>query len=87
MIMEILAGIGAGVVIGGVLMLLQYLRDVFRNWRKNGCKIKLLCKPHQYEPDWLWPGSGELELKCKKCGKTKKLYVDVKAFNKWFGNL
>lgn len=85
MIMEILAGIGAGVVIGGVLILLQYLKDVFKSWRRNGCKIKLLCKPHEYEPDWLWPRSGELCLKCKKCGKTKKLYIDGDSWEKWMG--
>lgn len=80
MIMEILAGIGAGVVIGGALILLQYLKDVFKSWRRNGCKIKLLCKPHVYGFYCMWPNNGKLTLKCKKCGKVKKLYVDVESF-------
>lgn len=45
----------------------------FNRWRKNGCKIKCLCKPHIYEFYWFFPNSGELALKCKKCGKIKKL--------------
>lgn len=28
--------------------------DKFSKWRKNGCKIKCLCKPHVYEIEWHW---------------------------------
>ncbi len=87
MIMEILAGIGAVVVMCVVAVLMEDLRNIFQNWRRNGCKIKLFCKPHEYEPERLWPHSGELFLKCKKCGKTKKLYIDAKSFKGWFDNL
>ena len=40
----------------------------------------MLCKPHVYGFYYMWPGSGELTLKCKKCWKVKKLYVDVESF-------
>lgn len=55
----------------------------FKRWRKNGCKIKCLCKPHIYECCWFFPNSGELTLKCKKCGKIKKIIVDEEFFNSW----
>lgn len=87
MIMEILAGIGACTAMLIAAELFWCLRDVFRNWRRNGCKIKLLCKPHEYEPERLWPNTGELFLKCKKCGKTKKIDIDAKSFKGWFDNL
>lgn len=51
-----------------------------RKMGKAGCKIKMLCKPHIYDFYCMWPGDGELTLKCKKCGKVKKLYVDVESF-------
>lgn len=53
----------------------------FNRWRKNGCKIKCLCKPHIYEFYWFFPNSGELALKCKKCGKIKKIIVDKESFD------
>lgn len=53
----------------------------FNRWRKNGCKIKCLCKPHIYEFYWFFPNSGELALKCKKCGKIKKIIVDKEPFD------
>lgn len=87
MIIKILAGIGTIVVACVVATLMEDLLDVFRNWRRNGCKIKLLCKPHEYEPERLWPYTGKLFLKCKKCGKTKKIDIDAKSFKGWFDNL
>ena len=53
----------------------------FDRWRKNGCKIKCLCKPHTYEFYWFFHNSGELALKCKKCGKIKKIIVDKESFD------
>lgn len=53
----------------------------FNGWRKNGCKIKCLCKPHIYECYWFFPNSEELTLKCKKCGKIKKIIVDRESFD------
>lgn len=53
----------------------------FNRWCKNGCKIKCLCKPHIYECYWFFPNSGELALKCKKCGEIKKIIVDEEFFN------
>lgn len=57
----------------------------FNRWRKNGCKIKRLCKPHIYQIYYYWPksGEGELILKCSKCGKCKKIYIDTESFENW----
>lgn len=57
----------------------------FNRWRKNGCKIKCLCKPHIYQIYYYWPesGEGELILKCSKCGKCKKIYIDTESFENW----
>ena len=52
----------------------------FNRWRKNGCKIKCLCKPHIYKAYWIDDYSGEAFVKCKKCGKTKKIVIDIESF-------
>ena len=52
----------------------------FDRWRKNGCKIKCLCKPHVYEIEWHWEEDGETLLACKKCGKKKTLFIDFDSF-------
>jgi hypothetical protein len=54
----------------------------FRKWRKNGCKIKCLCKPHVYEIEWHWVNDGETLLVCKKCGKKKTLFIDFDSYKK-----
>lgn len=80
-ILPVLSGIGAltvGMKIGDILL---FLWDKFNRWRKNGCKIKCLCKPHIYGFYWFFPDSGELALKCKKCGKIKKIIVDEESFD------
>ena len=59
----------------------RVLINKFNRWRKNGCKIKCLCKPHIYEFYWYIHNSGELALKCKKCGKIKKIIVDKESFD------
>lgn len=59
----------------------RVLINRFNRWRKNGCKIKCLCKPHIYKFYWYFPDSGELTLKCKKCGKINKIIVDKESFD------
>lgn len=59
----------------------RVLINRFNRWRKNGCKIKCLCKHHIYDFYWYFPDSGELTLKCTKCGKIKKIIVDRESFN------
>lgn len=80
MIIEIFAGIGMAFVALIMANFLQYAAEKIKRWRKNGCKIKMLCKPHVYGFYCMWPDDGELTLKCKKCGKVKKLYVDAESF-------
>lgn len=48
----------------------------FNKWRKNGCKIKCLCKPHKYKLVWYWKNTEEAVLECKKCGKRKQVFID-----------
>ncbi|WP_216392079.1 hypothetical protein [Blautia sp. MSJ-19] len=71
----------------GIMFTVLVIEEILSNlwtkiklWRRDGCKIKCLCKPHIYEFDFCWPNSGELGLKCKKCGKRKKLYIDTESF-------
>ena len=49
------------------------------------CKIKCFCN-HTWELEWLWYNTGEACLKCKKCGKRKKLTISVKSFEKMLVN-
>ena len=77
---KIFAGIGMGWVLFVAYVLLKCSLERFKRWRKTGCKVKMLCKPHVYGFYYMWPNDGELTLKCKKCGKVKKLYVDVESF-------
>jgi len=48
----------------------------FNKWRKDGCKIKCLCKPHKYELFWYWKDTEEAVLVCRKCGKRKQIFID-----------
>lgn len=48
----------------------------FNRLRKNGCKIKCLCKPHKYKLVWYWRNTEEAILECKKCGKRKQVFID-----------
>lgn len=77
---KIFAGIGMGWVLYVAYILLKCSWERIKRWRKTGCKVKMLCKPHIYDFYFLWHGDGELTLKCKKCGKVKRLYVDVESF-------
>ena len=76
MIKEILMILGLCVVGLAVYVLLYIIISKFNRWRKSGCKIKCLCKPHIYEIQWHWCRDGETELVCKKCGKKKTLFID-----------
>ena len=71
-----LSGIGAftvGIKIGDILL---FLWDKFNDWRRNGCKIKCLCKPHKYKLVWYWRNTEDAILECKKCGKRKRVFID-----------
>lgn len=74
--------IGVFTVIFMVYILTYGIINKFNRWRKNGCKIKCLCKPHVYEIEWHWVNDGETLLVCKKCGKKKKLFIDFDSFRK-----
>lgn len=81
-IKEILMALGtctAGVIIYGLSCTII---DKFTRWRKNGCKIKCICKPHIYEIQWHRCGDGETELVCKKCGKRKTLFIEYDFYKK-----
>ena len=84
MIIKIFAGIGMACMLYIVYILLQCDLDKFKIWRKTGYKIKMLCKPHNYDFYYMLPNNWELTLKCKKYGKIKKLYVDVEALKRAF---
>ena len=79
-VLSVFAAIGIVFTIFVIEEILSNLWGKFKQWRINDCKIKCLCKPHVYEFDFCWPNSGELGLKFKKCGKHKKLYIDMESF-------
>ena len=85
MAIKIFAGIGIVFVALIMTDFLYYAEKKIEKWRANGCKIKMLCNPHVYEFYWMWPNTGELILKCKKCGKIKKLHVDVESLKRAIG--
>lgn len=68
--------IGVFTVVFMVYILSLGIIKKFNRWRKNGCKIKCLCKPHIYEVQWHWCRDGKTKLVCKKCGKNKTLFID-----------
>ena len=67
--------------VGFMIYVVAYeIINKFGKWRKNGCKIKCLCKPHVYEIEWHWGNDRETLLVCKKCGKKKTLFIDFGSF-------
>ena len=71
-IKAILIAIGFLAVVYIFSLLLTYCGVSVINWRKNGCKIKCICK-HEYDVERVVPFEGRVNLKCKKCGKKKKV--------------
>lgn len=51
-IKEILMALGTCVVAVSIYGLLCTIINKFNRWRKNGCKIKCLCKPYKYKLVW-----------------------------------
>lgn len=83
-IKEILMALGtctAGVIIYGLFC---SIIDKFNRWRKDGCKIKCLCKPHKYKLVWYYLDAEEAVLECKKCGKRKQVFIDYDSIKKEF---
>lgn len=75
-IKEIIMMMGMCVVVAIIYGLLCTIINKFNRWRKNGCKIKCLCKPHKYKLVWYWRDTEEAVLECKKCGKRKQVFID-----------
>ena len=82
MIKEIFMAVGMCVVATIIYRLFCTIINKFNRWRKNGCKIKCLCKPHVYEIEWHWVNDEETLMVCKKCGKKKTLFIDFDSFRK-----
>ena len=83
-IKEILMMLGAcvvGIVIYGLFCLTI---NKFNRWRKSGCKIKCLCKPHKYKLVWYQLDTEKAILECKKCGKGKQVFIDYDSIKKEF---
>lgn len=76
--------IGVFTVVFMVYILAYGIINKFNRWRKNGCKIKCLCKPHKYKLVWYWKDAGEAVLECKKCGKRKQVFIDYVSIKEKF---
>nr|DAH49383.1 MAG TPA: hypothetical protein [Bacteriophage sp.]DAP20487.1 MAG TPA: hypothetical protein [Caudoviricetes sp.] len=83
-IKEIFMAVGMCVVGLAVYILLHAIIRKFNRWRKNGCKIKCLCKPHVYKIEWHWIKDGETLLVCKKCDKRKQVFIDYDSIKENF---
>ena len=81
---EIFNLIGICTVVVIMSLTIELTCSKIKYWREHKTKIKCLCKPHVYEVCWIWNNS-EIELRCKKCGKTKRVHIDKKSFEEWFG--
>ncbi len=46
--------------------------EKFKSWRRNGCKIKCLCK-HVYDVEFIDTLHRDALLICSKCGKKKRI--------------
>lgn len=83
-IKEIFMALGMCVVAVSVYVLFCAIINKFNRWRKNGCKIKCLCKPHKYKLVWYWRNTEEAVLECKKCGKRKQVFIDYDSIKEKF---
>lgn len=83
-IKEIFMMLGMCVVVVIIYGLLCTIISKFNRWRKNGCKIKCLCKPHKYKLVWYWRNTEEAVLECKKCGKRKQVFIDYDSIKEKF---
>ena len=83
-IKEFFMMLGMCVVGLAVCILLYAIISKFNRWRKNGCKIKCLCKPHKYKLVWYWSNTEEAILECKKCGKRKQVFIDYDSIKEKF---
>lgn len=78
-IRDILEVIGFFTTVTVLWILTMDFADWFKRWRKKGCKIKCLCK-HIYEIQYILDGK-KMYIKCKTCGKHKKLHFDEESLN------
>lgn len=69
---EILMIVGTGTVVFVVACFLTEFEEKINSWRKNGCKIKCLCR-HEYDMEFINTVDRNATLKCRKCGKRKKI--------------
>lgn len=83
-IKEIFMAVGMYVVVVIIYGLFYAIISKFNRWRKNGCKIKCLCKPHKYKLVWYWTNTEEAVLECKKCGKRKQVFIDYNSIKEKF---
>lgn len=83
-IKEIFMMLGMCVVVVIIYGLFCTIINKLNRWRKNGCKIKCLCKPHKYKLVWYWRNTEEAVLECKKCGKRKQVFIDYVSIKEKF---
>ena len=81
---EIQIIMGQGTIAIVILISIIILLEKFKYWRKNGCKIKCLCKPHKYKLVWYYLDTEEAVLECEKCGKRKQVFIDYDSIKKEF---
>jgi len=83
-IKEIFMMLGMCVVGLAIYILLYTIIRKFNRWRKSGCKIKCLCKPHKYKLVWYQLDTEKAILECEKCEKRKQVFIDYDSIKKEF---
>lgn len=83
-IKQIIMAVGTCVVAVAIHGLFFATINKFNKWRKNGCKIKCLCKPHKYKLVWYQLDTEKAILECKKCKKEKQVFIDYDSIKKEF---
>lgn len=81
---EIFMTLGMCVVGIAIYILLYTIIRKFNRWRKNGCKIKCLCRPHKYKLVWYQLDTEKAILECEKCEKRKQVFIDYDSIKKEF---
>lgn len=82
-LIRIFTDIGIATVAFVIYLCAEELWIKIKYWRKHNMKIKCLCK-HIYEVCWIF-GNDKVLIRCKKCGKQRRMIIDRKSFNEWFG--
>lgn len=65
------------IIVSAIYFLGVFSYYSFKEWRRNKCKFKCLCK-HTYNINWI-ARDEDMLIECITCHKRKKLHFDKKS--------